>query len=165
MKQLAFFVLPLVFAAALMAASGVRAAPSCYTRAEAEAEQGLRIHSELMVIGLNCQAMRFKDGTNLYLEYNKFTRRNIDLFSGYEDALLDYYKRSGASDPEAALNTLRTVLANNISNSAARMKPDQFCNRYAGRIFQVAGMDRTALKKWAGTFYPSHPVSHPICTQ
>ena len=29
----------------------------CYTHEEAEAEQGIRIHSELMVIALNCQHM------------------------------------------------------------------------------------------------------------
>ena len=141
------------------------AAKSCYTRAEAEAEQGLRIHSELMVIGLNCINMHFTDGTNLYTKYNQFTKANIDIFSGYEDRMLEYYKRRGDRDPEASLNTLRTQLANNISNSAARMKPDLFCNRYAGRIFKASSMDHETLRKWASTIYPSHPVSEPICEQ
>ncbi len=140
-------------------------AGSCYTQAEAEAEQGLRIHSELMVIGLNCQNMRFSNGTNLYVEYNQFTRDNVDIFAGYEQRLLAYFKRRGDTDPEASLNTLRTRMANAISNSAARMKPDQFCNRYAARIFKASSMDRAALKEWASTIYPSHPVSEPICEQ
>jgi len=139
------------------------AASTCYTQAEAEAEQGLRIHSELMVIGLNCIKMRFNDGTNLYTEYNEFTKDNVDIFAGYEERLIGYYKRRGDKNPEASLNTLRTLLANNISNSAARMKPDQFCNRYAGRIFKASSMDRETLKKWASTIYPSHPVSNPVC--
>ncbi len=141
------------------------ASSSCYTQAEAEAEQGIRIHSELMVIGLNCQNMHFKDGTNLYLKYRNFTQENVDIFAGYEDRLMAYYKKRGDKDPEASLNTLRTLLANNISNSAARMKPDQFCNRYVGRIFKASSMDGGAIKKWAGTIYPSHPVSNPICEQ
>ena len=33
------------------------AAQKCYSAAEAEADQGIRIHSELMVIGLNCQVI------------------------------------------------------------------------------------------------------------
>ena len=55
------------------------AAASCYTMEEAEAEQGIRIHSELMVIGLNCQHMKFSDGTNLYLEYREFTKEHENL--------------------------------------------------------------------------------------
>lgn len=140
-------------------------AAACYTQSEAEAEQGLRIHSELMVIGLNCINMRFRDGTNLYREYNAFTKANIDIFSGYEERLLKYFARRGDKNPEASLNTMRTLMANNISNSAARMKPDQFCNRYAGRIFKATAMDKGSFKKWASTIYPSHPVSNPICEQ
>ena len=152
----------LVFA--IMAGTPVWAA-SCYSQAEAEAEQGLRIHSELMVIGLNCQGMRFSDGTNLYLKYRDFTKENVDIFAGYEDKLMAYYKKRGDKDPEATLNTLRTKLANSISYNAAKMKPDQFCNRYAGRVLKASGMDRSTLKKWASTIYPSHPVSNPICEQ
>lgn len=140
-------------------------ASSCYTQAEAEAEQGLRIHSELMVIGLNCMNMRFKDGTNLYRTYSKFTKENVDVFADYEKQLLAYYKKRGDQDPEATLNTLRTQLANKISLSAVKMKPDQFCNRYAGRLFKASSMDRPTLRKWASTIYPSHPVSNPICEQ
>ena len=149
----------------MLSAGTALAASTCYTQSEAEAEQGLRIHSELMVIGLNCQNMRFSDGTNLYRKYNQFTRENVDIFASYEEKLLEYYKKRGDKNPEASLNTLRTAMANAISNSAARMKPDQFCNRYAGRIFKASAMDRPTLKKWASTLYPSHPVSQPICEQ
>ncbi len=48
-------------------------------------------------------------------------------------------------------------------HSAAKMKPDLFCNRYAGRIIKASGMDRKTIKKWASTIYPSHPVSNHIC--
>lgn len=150
---------------AIILAAQTAMAATCYTQAEAEAEQGLRIHSELMVIGLNCQNMRFTDGTNLYVEYNQFTREHLDIFAAYESRMLEYFKKRGDANPEASLNTLRTQMANAISNSAARMKPDQFCNRYAGRIFKASAMDRSALKKWASTIYPSHPVSEPICEQ
>ncbi|MCB9991786.1 MAG: hypothetical protein H6867_10540 [Rhodospirillales bacterium] len=151
--------------ALVISAGPAFAAKSCYTQSQAEAEQGLRIHSELMVIGLNCVNMRFTDGTNLYRKYNKFTRDNVDIFAAYENELLGYFKKRGDANPEASLNTLRTTMANSISNSAARMKPDQFCNRYAGRIFKASSMNRTDLKKWASTIYPSHPVSQPICEQ
>lgn len=141
----------------------VWAAKSCYTQSEAEAEQAIRIHSELMVIGLNCQHMRFSDGTNLYLEYREFTNTHERLFSFYEEQLVNYFKRQGV-DSEAAINTLRTQFANKISLDAARMKPDQFCNRYASRILKVSDFKTNDIKRWAATFYPSHPVSRPLCT-
>lgn len=137
-------------------------AGSCYTLAEAEAEQAIRIHSELMVIGLNCQHMK-THGKNLYMQYRDFTDQHKGLFAAYENRLLDYFQRTGERDPEAKLNTMRTVLANKISTDAAKMRPDLFCNRYAMRIPKVATMDGESLKKWAATFYPSHPVSQPIC--
>lgn len=149
----------------LVSISSVFAASGCYTPEEAAAEQGLRIHSELMVIGLNCQAMKFTDGTNLYAEYRKFTNEHSTLLEGYENTMMGYYRRQGQDDPERSLNTLRTQLANKIADSAVRMKPDRFCNSYAGRIFQAASMDRNTLASWASTIYPSHPVSKPICEQ
>jgi hypothetical protein len=138
-------------------------ASSCYSLEEAEAEQGIRIHSELMVIGLNCQHMKFKDGTNLYLEYRKFTNEHADIFSTYEQTLMDYYQSQGHADPEAKINTIRTQIANKISKDAATMRPDLFCNRYASRLLKVINFSKTEIRAWAATFYDTHPVSNPIC--
>lgn len=138
-------------------------ASGCYSRVEAEAEQGIRIHSELMVIGLNCQHMGQREGLNLYGDYRKFTSVNADLFAKYEEILMNYFKHNGAGKPEAQLNTLRTGFANKISEDAASMRPDVFCSRFAPRITRASSMDRTDLRKWASTFYASHPVSKPLC--
>ncbi len=144
---------------------GTAYAAVCYTMDEAEAEQGIRIHSELMVIGLNCQHMAAGRAAekNLYLQYREFTAEHMNLFTSYEGKLLKYFKKRGDKDPEATLNTLRTAFANKISLDAAKMRPDLFCGRYAPRIEKVAAMDGTTLRQWAGTFFPSHPVSQPIC--
>ncbi len=140
------------------------AASQCYRPKEAEAEQGIRIHSELMVIGLNCQHMSSANGKNLYLAYRDFTGRYTNLFAAYEGILLTYFKNSGVSDPEAKLNTLRTDFANKISNDAATMRPDMFCARYAPRIQKASVLNYTDLRRWAATIFPSHPVSRPLCS-
>ena len=137
-------------------------AQSCYSSTEAEAEQGIRIHSELMVIGLNCQAMGARRGMNLYGDYRQFTSDHSDLFARYETILMKFFE-SNNQNPEAELNTLRTKFANKISNDAADLRPDVFCSKYAPRILKAAEMDRTAVRKWAATIYPSHPVSRPLC--
>lgn len=138
---------------------------SCYSLNEAEAEQGIRIHSELMVIGLNCQHMTAKGEENLYNQYRTVSSRYSDLIAGYEETMINYFKASGHPNPVASLNLMRTAFANKISNDAARMRPDLFCKRYAPRISQVSEMNRQDIRKWASTFYPSHPVSHPMCEQ
>ena len=139
-------------------------AASCYKSSEAEAEQGIRIHSELMVIGLNCQHMATANGKNLYLAYREFTNQYGDLFGGYEDVMMNYFRKNGQSNPVASINTMRTQFANKISKDVADMRPDIFCKRYAPRIIQAVAMDRSQLKSWASTIYPSHPVSQPLCS-
>lgn len=161
MRFLAF-----VFIGLVLCAAPALAAKSCYTMAEAEAEQGVRIHSELMVIGLNCQHMaRAAGNKNLYQAYREFSAANGRVFAEYETRLLHYYNRTGAGNAEAALNKLRTDFANKISLDAAKMRPDMFCAKYAPRIQKVATMDQAKLRRWAATFFPSHPVTQPICEQ
>jgi hypothetical protein len=135
----------------------------CYTAAEAEAEQGIRIHSELMVIGLNCNHMGKRHGQPLYSMYREFTAKYGDLFAQYETILIDYFKINNDPKPVATLNTLRTSFANKISNDAAKARPDIFCSQYAPRILKAAEMSKEDVRKWAATIYPSHPVSHPVC--
>src|SRR5687768_12155513 len=64
---------------------------ACYTKDEAIAEQAVRIHSELMVIGLNCQHMTPAGQKNLYQSYREFTARHSSLFARYETTLMNYF--------------------------------------------------------------------------
>lgn len=139
-------------------------ASQCYQPREAEAEQGIRIHSELMVIGLNCQHMAKIKNKNLYVAYREFTGEHADLFARYEQILMSHYEENGSLNPEAALDQLRTDFANKISNDAAKMRPDVFCARYAPRISKASVMGYDDLRRWAATIYPSHPVSKPLCS-
>lgn len=137
----------------------------CFTMQEAEAEQGIRIHSELMVIGLNCQHLWPKNQKNLYSQYQDFTKANAHLFSEYEKTLLRTYRSEGIDNPEKHLHQVRTDFANKISKDAATMRPDAFCAAYAPRIPKAGKMDTAKLRKWAATIFPNHPVSHPICAK
>jgi len=143
--------------------NGTALASGCYTPIESEAEQGIRIHSELMVIGLNCAHMADSEGNNLYVAHSQFTKKHEDLFARYEDILKEYMSKNGTKDTEAALHTLRTEFANKISVDAAKMRPDIFCKAYAERISKVAGMNEKTLRKWAATPFKGHPVSQPVC--
>jgi hypothetical protein len=132
---------------------------------EAEAEQGIRIHSELMVIALNCQHLGSKKEENLYVQYKKFTKKHEDIFAGYERTLIKFYDHEGKKNPERELHELRTTFANKISKDAAVMRPDGFCKVYAPRIAKAGKMDDNELHVWASTIFPSHPVSRSLCTK
>ncbi len=138
-------------------------AGSCYTPLEAEAEQGIRIHSELMVIGLNCAHMADANGNNLYMEHKKFTSKHEGLFSRYEKILMNYMRENNIRSPDKAMHKLRTEFANKISNDAAQMRPDIFCNTFAGRIEKATKMSEETLRKWAATPFAGHAVSKPLC--
>ena len=71
------------------------AAAGCYSPQEAEAEQGIRIHSELMVIGLNCAHMADANGNNLFKEHQGFTKKHKELFATYERIIMNYMRRNG----------------------------------------------------------------------
>lgn len=135
----------------------------CYSSREVEAEQGVRILSELMVIGLNCQHLTPKGQENLYNQYKKFSLKHESLFSGYEDTLLNFYRAEGDSNPEAKLHQMRTDVANKISKDAAVMRPDAFCAAYAPRISKAGKMPEPKIRQWASTVFPGHPVSRAVC--
>ncbi|MFN3701268.1 MAG: hypothetical protein ACK4VI_07075 [Alphaproteobacteria bacterium] len=166
MKKLLNVTAIVVLALSAVGFSGVLSqaqASSCYESREAEAEQGIRIHSELMVIGLNCQHMATANGQNLYAAYREFTARHGNLFGTYETIMMAHFRKSGKANPEAHMNLVRTEFANKISNDAATMRPDIFCKAYSPRMVQAIKMSQDDLRKWAATIYPSHPVSKPLC--
>ncbi len=154
-----FFALILLFCFSVSNASFA----SCYSKKEAEAEQGIRIHSELMVIGLNCSHMADANGNNLFKEHRKFTNKHADLFARYENILMDFMRKNGDRSPEKSMHTLRTNFANKISGDAAQMRPDIFCKTYASRIEKATKMDSVSLRKWAAMPFEKHPVSQPLC--
>ncbi len=135
----------------------------CYTPEEAEAEQGIRIHSELMVIALNCQHMTPRGWTNFYQQYQRITSKNATLIGGYEETLINYFAVSGRSNPERAFHDMRTNFANKVSTDAARMRPDIFCSQFAPRLPKVDQMTTAQIKNWAADFRNGQKVSHPLC--
>jgi len=131
----------------------------CYSPAQAQAEQAIKIHSELMVIGLNCQHMTPAGWQNFYTQYRSFSQKNSALFSGYDQTMKSYF----GANADKKLHAMRTQFANKISSDIARMRPDVFCSTYAPRIPQVANMSRGELVQWITSSAQSQALSRPLC--
>lgn len=136
---------------------------ACYSAKEAEAEQGIRIHSELMVIGLNCQHMTPRGWKNFYQEYREITARNQNLFTEYEKTLIGFYSRNGGGNGERSIHNLRTNFANKTSTDAAQMRPDVFCATYAPRIPQVGKMSQSEFRQWAANSANTQGLTQTRC--
>ena len=161
MKKI-FTALTLAAALSLTAAQSATAAgSSCYSPTQFEAEQGLRIHSELRVIGLTCLKMPGKQ--DLYTKYQTFTSKHQSLITKYENDLISYYRAQGSKNPEKEFHTLRTGLANGISKHAINMSTASFCQHFGGRIDKALQMDQQKLRRWAQHVWPESPTSRPVC--
>ena len=152
----------MIFIVCLMIATPAIAA-GCYSTKEAEAEQGIRIHSELMVIGLSCQHMTPRGWKNFYQQYREITNRYKDLFANYEQTLISFNSRNGSGNAERKLHDMRTAFANKTSTDAAQMRPDVFCATYGSRIPKVAKMSRAEFQRWAVSAATTQRQSQPIC--
>ncbi len=144
-------------------ASTTAGAAGCYTMSEFEAEQGLRIHSELMVIGLTC--LKMPQGQTSYIKYQKFTQKNQSLIAQYETEMMNFYRKQAAANPEKELHTLRTALANDISTHAITMSTSSFCRHFLSRIDKALTMDQGKLRRWAQHVWPDSPTTRPTCTR
>lgn len=136
-------------------------AAGCYTAREVEAEQALRIHSELMVIGLTC--LKMPQGQAMYQKYQSFTQKNQVLLASYETELISYYRHAGYESPEKQLHTLRTNLANQISEHAITMSTATFCRTYGTRVDKALAMDQQKIRRWAQFSFAGSPTSQPMC--
>ena len=115
-----------------MPIAGWAAAPrQCYRPAELEAEQLLRLHSELMVITYQCkQGSRAQD---LLTYYNAFTVNNLPALKKAEQTLIEFYKGVYHDDGVAHLDMLRTKLGNEFGQEAADESAPLFCRAFRDR--------------------------------
>ncbi|MEA1676047.1 hypothetical protein [Nitrospirillum sp. BR 11163] len=118
----------------------------CYSPAEFDAEQAIRYHTRLMVIGLTCQQL----GGNyegLYVRYKKFTLAHRTQIIAWEDSLIAHYRKTTKGNPNRALDTLRTHLANEMSQHIAAVSTDIYCAQHVDLLAQAELMSDADVVK------------------
>jgi hypothetical protein len=152
--------------AALLAlfAMPVQAKPPCYTPEEFEAEQGIRLHTELMVVGLTCQEMGPKDQPSLFAQYKMFTLKNQKQIQVWEKDLIGYYKRTVKGNPNRAFDTFRTRLANETSQRAIALTTPVFCADHVPVVAKAMSTDIQVIRASLGPDSPGvHVAQEPRC--
>src|SRR6201984_2660597 len=95
-----------VLAAALVGAASVATASAadrnCYSPGDIEAEQALRVQTNLMVISSACRDT----------VYGEFRARNTAAILRYQNAMIEHFRRTGARNAKSAFDAWETSLAN-----------------------------------------------------
>lgn len=95
-----------ILAIALLSSAAIaQAAPQCFRPSEIEAEQAVRFQAQLMVLSDSC-------GVDAY---RRFTVRNSELLSSYQNELIAHFRRTDSRRAEASFDRFITRLANEES--------------------------------------------------
>ncbi|CAK0746669.1 exported hypothetical protein [Azospirillaceae bacterium] len=146
--------------AAPAAAAKAKESGPCYTQAEYEAEQGLRLDTELMVAGLQCNDAYADRKT--FQKYGDFNKRHSTLVRTWEQAMIGFFQRTGGNATKR-FDTYRTELANAASRRGATMTASIYCHT---TIDDVTGIDAASaddVRKLLVHPRLLHISTRPIC--
>lgn len=138
--------------------------PGCYSRTESAAEQTIRMHTEMMVVGLTCRSvMPDKKPFDLYQD---FTVKNRALISRSEAEIMAHFRKMGAANPTRQFDMYRTEMANEISRRAATIGTPLYCSTFVDRSKAATELTPddirvlTSDEKEAGLM---HLSTQPLC--
>lgn len=138
--------------------------PTCYSRAEHAAEQLIRLHTEMMVVGLTCQSV--VPDQNPFGKYHEFTVKNRATLSASEAVLIDHFRKSKSGNATRNFDTYRTELANEVSRRSATIGVGVYCSELVDRVKNAVSLTAEDIKtltsdeKNAGLM---HLSSRPLC--
>jgi hypothetical protein len=148
-------------AAAVLGTSAAQAA--CYSDAEFEAEQAIRLQSELTVIAFGCPTP--PGMAQLPAQYGEFSRRHGEAYRGYQRTITDYLRRHERSGrPQALFDRFQSVLANEYGFRAGKMTPAAFCEGRLPFFAEVMSLDREGLRRMLRDDGVLRLASQPLCT-
>jgi hypothetical protein len=145
---------------ALFLLSGMAQAGECYTPDEFEAEQGLRLHTDLEVISLTCKYDGYR--RPLMNSYAVFTKKYSLQLRKWENIIARIYASSGGSRNEV-IDNFRTSLANQKSHEASSLNPRQFCIAYANWVPAVAAWSPNQVMNYVRTPDAARQARKPLC--
>jgi hypothetical protein len=133
-------------ACVLATSTSAWAKSACYSAAEYDAEQAVRLHTELMVIGLTCNSI--EADRKLFAKYQQFTSKNRTSLMNWEKVLIGHFSQTGKSNPTRQFDDFRTVVANEIAQRSALLTPPVFCQTHSDIVDQALSLSDSDLKRY-----------------
>jgi hypothetical protein len=145
----------------LAASTSAWAKSACYSQAEYDAEQAVRLHTELMVIGLTCNAI--EADRKLFSKYQQFTTKNRASLMNWEKVLIGHFRETDKSNPTRKFDDFRTVVANEIAQRSALLTPPVFCQTHSDLVDQALSLSDNDLKRYLSDNKVSQIGGAPPC--
>jgi hypothetical protein len=139
---------------------------SCYSPKEAAAERAIRIHSELMVVGLTCAA-QFDDPA-LFVRYADFTNKHSGDIRAHESTMIGYFAKTAEGDPKRRFDHWRTSIANSVSTRAALSSAQIYCGskqEMVNALGVVSGFGHQKVSAMLDYAPEASVISRPMCAQ
>ncbi|MBI1272638.1 MAG: hypothetical protein GC131_00940 [Alphaproteobacteria bacterium] len=134
---------------------------SCFSDNEVNAEQTVRLHSELMVIALTCRYS--SEGASLTSAYQTFTRKHLAAIRDAEGTLINYYRGAGSRAPESKVDKVRTLMGNEYSQRVADLSHASFCENFRDRVMEASTWSASRLKQELKDLASRYPCQESKC--
>lgn len=133
----------------------------CYSPNEVQAEQLLRLHSELMVITVTCA--QSSSGDSLVPLYTGFTHTNLSALHQAEQTMMNYYKTNFSGKPVDSLDRLRTRLGNEYGQKIADLSAPEFCKRFRDKVATFYSETPEQVLQESLEMVKTSGSEHPVC--
>lgn len=118
----------------------------CVPADRAQADQFMRLHTELLVTSLACDDAYGVDDGELYQRYRLFNQRHAARIVDSQDGLEAAFSVGG--DGVAAFNAYRTRLANAEADRLRRLSAPNYCRILSRRFDYLIDADTVALSTY-----------------
>lgn len=153
----------LILIAFFLSQTEAYAAGHCYAPEEMQAEQLLRLHSELMVITVTCK--QGATGRDLVRPYVGFTQRHTKAIQKAESTLMQYYAKIYGEDGTSRLDKLRTKLANEFGQVVADESAPVFCARARDKVLALYDSPSKTVLEDNIRSYRASLTYEPLCKE
>ncbi len=116
---------------------------ACVNEDLINAEQFVRLHTEMMVAGLTCAAAFHDQAT--FGAYQNFTAAHADRIRRVQTQVGNFLARNQRGNGARLFDTYRTEMANDESQVVIAMSPNEYCRAMRDQYYQVAQLNAQQL--------------------
>ncbi len=137
----------------LSLAAPALAKPPCFQASDIEADQAIRYQTQIMVLSDTCGGETYRD----------FTVHVRAAIVAYEKQMMAYFRRVGARNPQASLDSFLTRIANEVSLSNGAEPAQSLCGRTATVLAEAQSFTAIQFRQRASELAVTNKGTYRSC--